>query len=89
MNFRILIKLTFTTAFDRIICIDLCVVLSDIFIHIAGGGAMRKLILIIVAIATISVVMSGCASSGKHVKKTIDNVHYYLLFGDEYSYWDW
>jgi uncharacterized protein YceK len=50
---------------------------------------MRKLILIIVAIATISVVLSGCASSGKHVKKTIDNVHYYLLFGDEYSYWDW
>lgn len=50
---------------------------------------MRKLILTIAAIAAISVVLSGCASTGKHVKKTIDNVHYYLLFGDEYSYWDW
>ena len=32
-------------------------------------------------------VLAGCASTGKHVKDTIDNVHEYALFGDEYSRW--
>ena len=48
---------------------------------------MRK-VLIVLALASVMVTMlTSCASSGKHVKDTIDNVHEYALFGDEYSRW--
>jgi len=48
---------------------------------------MRKLLTILVLIVAVAIVLTGCASTGKHVKEIVDNVHYYLLFGDEYTYW--
>ena len=51
------------------------------------GGSMRKLFLLLSLVAVVAAMMSGCASTGKHVKDTVDNVHEYALFGDEYSRW--
>jgi uncharacterized protein YceK len=48
---------------------------------------MRKLFLILSLVALAVTFMSGCASTGKHVKDTIDNVEEYALFGDEYTRW--
>jgi uncharacterized protein YceK len=48
---------------------------------------MRKLIAFLLLATAVALTMSGCASSGKHVKDTIDNVYYYGLFGDEYTTW--
>ncbi len=48
---------------------------------------MRKLCVILSLVLATAAMLSGCASTGKHVKTTIDNVHEYALFGDEYSRW--
>jgi uncharacterized protein YceK len=48
---------------------------------------MRKLFFLLAIAGVMAVLLTGCASSGKHVKDTIDNVHEYALFGDEYSRW--
>ena len=48
---------------------------------------MRKLLLLLSLVFIVVAMVSGCASTGKHVKDTIDNVHEYALFGDEYSRW--
>ncbi len=48
---------------------------------------MRKLCVILSLVLATVAMLSGCASTGKHVKETIDNVHEYALFGDEYSRW--
>jgi hypothetical protein len=48
---------------------------------------MRKSLILIVLATAVALTLSGCASSGKHVKNTIDNVYYYGLFGDEYTAW--
>jgi uncharacterized protein YceK len=48
---------------------------------------MRHFVLVFAALCALALLMTGCASSGKHVKDTIDNVHEYALFGDEYSRW--
>ncbi len=45
------------------------------------------ILLSLIAVVATMTMMSGCASTGKHVKDTIDNVHEYALFGDEYSRW--
>ena len=51
------------------------------------GGDMRKLIILLSLVAVAITMMSGCASTGKHVKQTVDNVQEYALFGDEYTRW--
>ena len=48
---------------------------------------MRSLLLFLALVCATVLLMTGFASSGKHVKDTIDNVHEYALFGDEYSRW--
>lgn len=48
---------------------------------------MRKLCLVLALCGCVAAFLSGCASSGKHVKDTIDNVYEYALFGDEYCRW--
>ena len=48
---------------------------------------MRKVVATIALALVVLSVLAGCASTGKHVKDTIDNVHEYALFGDEYSRW--
>lgn len=48
---------------------------------------MRKLCLLIALCAAATVLMTGCASTGKHVQDSIDNVYEYALFGDEYCRW--
>jgi len=48
---------------------------------------MRHFVLLLAALCALAFLITGCASSGKHVKDTIDNVHEYALFGDEYSRW--
>ncbi|MCX7002893.1 MAG: hypothetical protein NTV22_06420 [bacterium] len=48
---------------------------------------MRSLILLLALLCATVMLTTGCASTGKHVKDTVDNVHEYALFGDEYSRW--
>jgi len=51
------------------------------------GGDMRKLIILLSLVIVAITLMTGCASTGKHVKDTVDNVQEYALFGDEYTRW--
>ncbi|MCX7847333.1 MAG: hypothetical protein N2595_04825 [bacterium] len=48
---------------------------------------MRTFWIIWVICGIVTILVTGCASTGKHVKDTVDNVHEYALFGDEYSRW--
>jgi len=48
---------------------------------------MRKLMILLSLVIVVVAMMSGCASTGKHVKDTVDNVQEYALFGDEYTRW--
>jgi len=48
---------------------------------------MRTFWIICAMCGMMAALLTGCASSGKHVKDTMDNVHEYALFGDEYSRW--
>lgn len=48
---------------------------------------MRKVLMVLALASVMASLLTGCASTGKHVKDTIDNVHEYALFGDEYSRW--
>lgn len=48
---------------------------------------MRTFWMFWVVCGIVAIMLSGCASTGKHVKDTMDNVHEYALFGDEYSRW--
>ena len=48
---------------------------------------MRKLMILLSFVIVVVSMMSGCASTGKHVKDTVDNVQEYALFGDEYTRW--
>jgi len=48
---------------------------------------MIKLFSIFIVVLALATMLTGCASTGKHVKDTIDNVHEYALFGDEYCRW--
>ena len=48
---------------------------------------MRTVLIVLAITSVMASLLTGCASSGKHVKDTIDNVHEYALFGDEYSRW--
>ncbi len=48
---------------------------------------MRKVLIVLAMAGLMASLLSSCASTGKHVKDTIDNVHEYALFGDEYSRW--
>ena len=51
------------------------------------GEDMRKLMILLSLVIVAITMMSGCASTGKHVKDTVDNVQEYALFGDEYTRW--
>ena len=48
---------------------------------------MRKFFAMAALLVATLALLSGCANTGKQVKQTIDNVYYYALFGDEYTYW--
>ncbi len=48
---------------------------------------MRKICTLLVVVLAVAAMLSGCASTGKHVKDTVDNVEEFALFGDEYCRW--
>ena len=48
---------------------------------------MLKLCTLFVVVLALAAMLTSCASTGKHVKDTVDNVKEYALFGDEYCRW--
>ena len=56
-------------------------------VNLQGEASMRKVLIVLALASVMASLLMGCASTGKHVKDTIDNVHEYALFGDEYSRW--
>ncbi len=48
---------------------------------------MLKLCTLFVVALALAAMLTGCASTGKHIQDTVDNVQEYALFGDEYCRW--